>query len=132
MATPRLVRLVAALRAKSSASLWSGLLGAALSGKRDRLGAGLASIGFGVQQAMQMLGGQSVGFISGEWRGVPRGRRGPPRGRTGGERFFSWYERQVPNLDVDGGAIGRAGLEGGGGHRLSDPKRVTDQAASEK
>ena len=26
-----------------------------------------------VQQAMQMLGGQSVGFISGEWRDVPRG-----------------------------------------------------------
>lgn len=37
------------------------------------LGALGASIGFGVQQAMQMLGGQSVGFISGEWRGVPRG-----------------------------------------------------------
>jgi hypothetical protein len=31
-----------------------------------------ASVGFGVQQAMQMLGGQAVGFISGEWRGVPR------------------------------------------------------------
>jgi len=37
------------------------------------LGALGASIGFGVQQAMQMLGGQSVGFIAGEWRGVPRG-----------------------------------------------------------
>ena len=37
------------------------------------LGALGASIGFGVQQAMQMLGGQSVGFISGEWRDVPRG-----------------------------------------------------------
>jgi L-rhamnose-H+ transport protein len=37
------------------------------------LGALGASIGFGVQQAMQMLGGQSVGFVSGEWRGVPRG-----------------------------------------------------------
>ena len=37
------------------------------------LGALGASVGFGVQQAMQMLGGQSVGFISGEWRGVPRG-----------------------------------------------------------
>jgi len=37
------------------------------------LGALGASIGFGVQQAMQMLGGQGVGFISGEWRGVPRG-----------------------------------------------------------
>jgi hypothetical protein len=29
-----------------------------------------ASIGAGIQQAMQMLGGQGVGFISGEWRGV--------------------------------------------------------------
>jgi L-rhamnose-H+ transport protein len=37
------------------------------------LGALGASIGFGVQQAMQMLGGQTVGIISGEWRGVPRG-----------------------------------------------------------
>jgi hypothetical protein len=35
------------------------------------LGALGASVGFGVQQAMQMLGGQAVGFISGEWRGVP-------------------------------------------------------------
>ncbi len=39
------------------------------------LGALGASIGFGVQQAMQMLGGQAVGFIGGEWRGV----RGTPR-----------------------------------------------------
>lgn len=37
------------------------------------LGALGASIGFGVQQAMQMLGGQAVGFISGEWRNVARG-----------------------------------------------------------
>jgi hypothetical protein len=29
-----------------------------------------ASVGFGIQQAAQMLGNQSVGFISGEWRGV--------------------------------------------------------------
>jgi hypothetical protein len=29
-----------------------------------------ASIGFGIQQAMQMLGGQGLGFISGEWRGI--------------------------------------------------------------
>jgi L-rhamnose-H+ transport protein len=29
-----------------------------------------ASVGFGVQQAMQMAGTQGVGFISGEWRGV--------------------------------------------------------------
>jgi hypothetical protein len=29
-----------------------------------------ASVGFGIQQSMQMLGSQSVGFVSGEWRGV--------------------------------------------------------------
>jgi hypothetical protein len=34
-----------------------------------------ASLGFGIQQATQMLGLQGVGFISGEWRGV----RGTPR-----------------------------------------------------
>ncbi len=34
------------------------------------LGALGASVGFGVQQAMQMLGGQGVGFIAGEWHGV--------------------------------------------------------------
>ena len=34
------------------------------------LGALGASIGFGIQQAFQMTGGQAVGFISGEWRGV--------------------------------------------------------------
>jgi hypothetical protein len=34
------------------------------------LGALGASVGFGIQQAMQMTGCQGVGFISGEWRGV--------------------------------------------------------------
>jgi hypothetical protein len=34
------------------------------------LGALGASVGFGIQQAMQMLGGQGTGFISGEWHGV--------------------------------------------------------------
>jgi L-rhamnose-proton symport protein (RhaT) len=29
-----------------------------------------ASVGFGIQQGMQMLGNQGVGFVSGEWRGV--------------------------------------------------------------
>jgi hypothetical protein len=29
-----------------------------------------ASVGAGLQQAMQMIGGQSLGFISGEWKGV--------------------------------------------------------------
>ncbi|MHB9036797.1 MAG: L-rhamnose/proton symporter RhaT [Armatimonadota bacterium] len=39
------------------------------------LGALGASVGFGIQQAMQMTGNQGVGFISGEWRGV----NGKPR-----------------------------------------------------
>ena len=34
-----------------------------------------ASIGFGIQQAAQLLGNMGVGFIGGEWRGV----RGTPR-----------------------------------------------------
>jgi hypothetical protein len=34
------------------------------------LGALGGSVGWGIQQAMQMTGGQAVGFISGEWRGV--------------------------------------------------------------
>jgi len=39
------------------------------------LGALGASVGFGIQQAMQMTGTQLLGFISGEWRGV----HGKPR-----------------------------------------------------
>jgi hypothetical protein len=39
------------------------------------LGALGAAIGAGIQQAMQMVGGQGTGFISGEWRGV----HGKPR-----------------------------------------------------
>jgi hypothetical protein len=39
------------------------------------LGALGASVGFGIQQAMQMTGGQLLGFVSGEWRGV----HGKPR-----------------------------------------------------
>lgn len=34
------------------------------------IGAMGASIGFGIQQASQMIGNQSVGFIGGEWKGV--------------------------------------------------------------
>jgi hypothetical protein len=34
------------------------------------LGALGASVGWGIQQAMQMTGSQGLGFISGEWRGV--------------------------------------------------------------
>jgi hypothetical protein len=39
------------------------------------LGALGASIGWGIQQAMQMTGGQLLGFVSGEWHGV----QGTPR-----------------------------------------------------
>jgi L-rhamnose-H+ transport protein len=39
------------------------------------LGALGASVGFGIQQASQMLGGQGLGFLSGEWKGV----HGTPR-----------------------------------------------------
>jgi L-rhamnose-H+ transport protein len=46
-------------------------LGVVLMGKgMVTLGALGASVGFGIQQASQMLGGQGVGFISGEWKGV--------------------------------------------------------------
>lgn len=38
------------------------------------LGALGASVGFGVQQSVQMLGNQAVGFASGEWREVSPGR----------------------------------------------------------
>lgn len=36
------------------------------------LGALGASVGFGIQQAAQMMGNQGLGFVSGEWRGVRR------------------------------------------------------------
>lgn len=39
------------------------------SGMRS-MGALGASVGFGIQQASQMLGGQLLGFMSGEWKGV--------------------------------------------------------------
>jgi len=39
------------------------------------LGALGASVGAGIQQSMQMIGGQGLGFISGEWKGV----HGTPR-----------------------------------------------------
>jgi hypothetical protein len=45
--------------------------GTVLMGSGMRLmGALGASVGFGIQQASQMLGGQGLGFISGEWKGV--------------------------------------------------------------
>lgn len=37
------------------------------------LGAIGGSVGWGIQQAMQMTGSQALGFLSGEWRGVSRG-----------------------------------------------------------
>ena len=47
-------------------------LGIVLMGKGMLLlGAFGASVGFGIQQATQMMGNQGLGFISGEWRGVP-------------------------------------------------------------
>jgi len=46
-------------------------IGVVLMGKgMVMLGALGASVGFGIQQASQMLGSQAVGFISGEWKGV--------------------------------------------------------------
>ena len=42
-----------------------------------------ASVGFGIQAACWMLGGQLVGFVSGEWRGVigrPRWQMAPALG----------------------------------------------------
>ena len=41
------------------------------------LGAAGAAVGFGIQQALQLLGNQAVGFLSGEWAGVV----GKPRTR---------------------------------------------------
>jgi len=47
------------------------ILGAVLLGKgMIILGALGASVGFGIMQAMQIIGNQTVGFASGEWRGV--------------------------------------------------------------
>jgi hypothetical protein len=52
------------------------IIGVAIMGKGMLLLGPLgASVGFGVQQATQMLGSQGVGFASGEWRGV----EGKPR-----------------------------------------------------
>lgn len=52
------------------------IIGVALMGKGMLLLGPLgASIGFGIQQAMQMLGSQAAGFATGEWRGIP----GQPR-----------------------------------------------------
>jgi hypothetical protein len=51
-------------------------LGIVLTGKGMLLlGALGASVGFGIQQAAQMMGNQGLGFVSGEWRGV----HGKPR-----------------------------------------------------
>ena len=51
-------------------------LAVALAGKgMVLLGVLGASVGAGIQQAMQMVGGQGLGFLTGEWRGV----QGTPR-----------------------------------------------------
>lgn len=58
---------------------FSFFLGIALLGKGMLLLGPLgASVGFGIQQATNMLGNQAVGFIGGEWRGV----HGTPRVQT--------------------------------------------------
>jgi L-rhamnose-H+ transport protein len=47
------------------------ILAVALMGKGMLLlGVAGAAIGFGIQQALQLLGNQAVGFLSGEWRGI--------------------------------------------------------------
>jgi L-rhamnose-H+ transport protein len=35
------------------------------------LGALGASVGFGISQGMQIVGGQILGFVAGEWKGAP-------------------------------------------------------------
>ena len=50
---------------------WETCVATALPGKgMILLGAFGASVGFGIQQAMQMTDAQAVGFIGGEWRGI--------------------------------------------------------------
>jgi len=71
--------LIAATRREFLLAMLIGLNGCAaafLMGLGMRmLGALGASVGLGIQSASWMLGGQIVGFVSGEWRGVS----GPPR-----------------------------------------------------
>lgn len=50
------IQFIIAMVLLGKGMVWLGVLG--------------ASVGFGIQQAMQILGTQAVGFISGEWRGV--------------------------------------------------------------
>jgi hypothetical protein len=57
--------------------LLAAIIGLNLAGSIAFMGSGMrglgalgASVGFGIQQAAQVLGGQALGFVSGEWRGV--------------------------------------------------------------
>jgi len=63
--------LLLAIVIGASACLAVVLMGAGM----RMMGALGASVGLGIQSASWMLGGQGVGFASGEWRGV----HGPPR-----------------------------------------------------
>ncbi|TAN34207.1 hypothetical protein EPN28_00505 [Patescibacteria group bacterium] len=51
------------------------------------LGAVGASVGVGIAQAMQILGGQGAGFISGEWKGIG----GKPRARMIAAVIFLFF-----------------------------------------
>jgi L-rhamnose-H+ transport protein len=69
------------LRASAKENMLAVAIGVQFVGSVALLGIGMrvmgplgASVGFGIQQAMQILGNQLVGFASGEWRGV----RGKP------------------------------------------------------
>ena len=47
------------------------ILAVVLMGQGMRLlGVAGAAVGFGIQQTLQLLGNQGVGFVSGEWRGI--------------------------------------------------------------
>ncbi len=47
------------------------IVGVALMGQGMLLlGVAGAAVGFGIQQSLQLLGNQAVGFVSGEWRGI--------------------------------------------------------------
>ena len=50
------IQFITAMALLGKGMVWLGILG--------------ASVGFGIQQAMQILGNLGVGFVSGEWRGV--------------------------------------------------------------
>jgi L-rhamnose-H+ transport protein len=59
------IQFIVAMVLLGKGMVWLGVLG--------------ASVGFGIQQTMQILGSQAVGFISGEWRGVHKNARNGER-----------------------------------------------------